>query len=269
MVSVSRRVRSLVVAVAVLAVAVQGGAATLLWRYTRPRLPALTTVAPTLDRSIAAVVAAVGDSAAVAVTDVVASTSCQNTLFAQGSRFTRTADLYTNPGSEGAVVDRISAALPATDRQHRGAPTGGHAAPLTADLGGGASLQVSQIAQGWLAATAQTGCRAAGHPLARATAPAAATTAITQVLAGLGTAPADWHTDTVDCPSGQIVTVATESRGTNADGLPTRLSALVPAGARRFTSPSNRLSWRDASTSVIVAASDDGTHITIQRTTTC
>jgi hypothetical protein len=269
MVSVSRRVRWLVVAVAVLAVTVQVAAVTLVWRYTRPRLPALTTVVPALDRSIATVVAAVGDSAAVAVTDVVPSTSCQKTLFAHGSRFTRGADLYTNPGSEGGVVDRISAALPATDRQRRGAPVGGHAAPLTADLGGGASLQVSQIGQGWLAATAQTDCRAPGHPPAPATAPAAATSAITQVLTGLGTTPADWHVDAVNCPNGQIVTVATQSQVTNTDGLAARLSALVPAGARRFTSPSNRLSWRDASTSVIVAASDDGTHITVQRTTTC
>jgi hypothetical protein len=43
----------------------------------------------------------------------------------------------------------------------------------------------------------------------------------------------------------------------------------VASGARQFASEANRLAWREQPTSVIVAASDDGAHIIVQRTTTC
>lgn len=89
------------------------------------------------------------------------------------------------------------------------------------------------------------------------------------LLAALGTTPASWHTDAITCPTGRIVTVDALSQATATDNLPARLAAQVPAGARTFTSSSNRLAWRDQTTSMIIAASDDGTHITVQRTTTC
>ncbi|HEY2672164.1 MAG TPA: hypothetical protein VGJ07_17570 [Rugosimonospora sp.] len=38
---------------------------------------------------------------------------------------------------------------------------------------------------------------------------------------------------------------------------------------RRYTSTSNRLAWRTPTTNTIVAASNDGTHLTGQQTTTC
>jgi len=44
------------------------------------------------------------------------------------------------------------------------------------------------------------------------------------------------------------------------------------SGTRRrapFASPANRLAWREATRSTIVAASDDCTHITDQHTTPC
>ena len=41
-----------------------------------------------------------------------------------------------------------------------------------------------------------------------------------------------------------------------------------PGAARRFVSGANRLAWRDGGTSVVVAASDDGRHITVQDTGT-
>jgi hypothetical protein len=36
-----------------------------------------------------------------------------------------------------------------------------------------------------------------------------------------------------------------------------------------LTSDANRVAWRDHTASIVVAASDDGTRITLQRTTTC
>jgi hypothetical protein len=267
---VSRRGRWLIAAAAVLALALQAGLGVLVWQHTRPRLPALAAVTPVMDRAIASVVAAAGDTAAVAVGDLVPSAACQNTPLAKGSRYVRTADLYTSPGGEDALIGRIAAALPSTEHPARGSRIGAGAAPLSADLGGGVQLQVSEIDQGWVAASAKTGCRDAGRSRpAAGTPPAAVAAAVTGLLAALGTAPASWHTDAVACPTGRIVTVDALSRPTGSGNLPSRLTAQVPAGASRFSSVSNRLAWRTPTGSVIVAASDDGTHITVQQTTTC
>src|SRR6266545_3321592 len=203
--------------------------------HTRPRLPALAPVAPILERAIAAVV-----TAAVAVSGVVPYTSCQNTFLAPGSRFNRSADLYTDPGAEDTLIQRIADALPASEHPRRSSPVGGGAAPPSADLGGDVHLRVSQLGREWLETVAETGCRTATHtePV-DTTPPADAVTAVTRLLAALGTTPTTWQVQTVTCPTGAI------------------------------TSGANRLAWRDGATSVIVAASDDGTHITAQRTTIC
>ena len=269
MVSVRRHRWWLVGAVAVLALAVQAAAAVMVWQHTRPRLPGLAAAVPTLDHVIAAVITAAGDKAAVALSDLVPSTACQNTPLAKGSRYTRTADLYTSPGNEDALIGRIAAALPASDHPQRPSHTGGGAAPLNADPGTGIHLQVIQIDQGWVAATAKTDCRASEHPQPSASPPPAdSTTALTHLLAKLDTTPDGWHSETITCPTGRIITVDALSQTTTTGNLPTRLAASVPAGARTFTSVSNRLAWREGPTSVIVAASDDGTRITAQRTTT-
>ncbi|GIH15506.1 hypothetical protein [Rugosimonospora africana] len=266
----SRRGWWLIASAVVLVLTVEAGVAAVVWQHVRPRLPALATVTPTLDRAVSAAVTDAGDSAAVAVSDLVPATSCQNTPFAKGSIYTRSADLYTTPGGENPLVARIAAALPDSDHPQRGAALSGGAAPLSADLPGGIRLQVDQIGEGWVAATAKTNCRAAGHPEANAGAPPADTIAsVTDLLTALGTTPASWHTDTVACAGGRIVTVDAISQTTTTSNLPTRLAAQVPAGARRFTSTSNRLAWRTPTASTIVAASDDGTHITVQQTTTC
>ncbi len=265
MLCVSRRAWWLVAVSAALALALQATIATVVWQHTRPRLPALAPVAPILERAIAAVV-----TAAVAVSGVVPYTSCQNTFLAPGSRFNRSADLYTDPGAEDTLIQRIADALPASEHPRRSSPVGGGAAPPSADLGGDVHLRVSQLGRGWLETVAETGCRTATHtePV-DTTPPADAVTAVTRLLAALGTTPTTWQVQTVTCPTGAITTVATISRATNTDNLPARLSGAVPATARRFTSGANRLAWRDGATSVIVAASDDGTHITAQRTTIC
>src|SRR5438128_426838 len=97
-----------------LAIAAQASVAVLVGQHIRPRLPALAAVAPSLDEAIASVVAAVGDSAAVAVSTVVPAASCQNTPLARGNRFTRTADLYTEPDGEDTLIGAVAAALPTT-----------------------------------------------------------------------------------------------------------------------------------------------------------
>jgi len=259
-----------IILAAVLASVLYAGAAALVWQYARPRLPTLAAATPTLDHAIALVVAAAGDNAAVAVSGLVPSSSCQHTFLAKGSRYTRTADLYTDPGQENTVVDSIATALPAAEHPVRSGDRSAGRESLTADLGDGIELQVVPVGTGWLAATAIADCRTGGQAQpAPATDAAALTAPVTGLLSDLGAALAGFHTDAVPCQNGRIITLDAISQPTSTDNLPTRLAAFLPAGVRRFSSSSNRLAWRDQNTSTIVASSDDGTQITVQRTTTC
>jgi hypothetical protein len=257
-----RRKRWLVIAVVVAAGGLLGVAGDVVFQHVRPRLPALAAATPTLDQAIALVITAAGGNAAVAVSGLVPSTSCEHTFLAKGSRYTRTANLYTDPGEESTVIDSIASALPAAEHAvHQGART------LTADLGGGLHLQVLTIGAGWIAATASTDCRTGADT--QVPDPAADTAPVTALLNELGTSPAGFHTDAVACPGGAIVTLDAISQPTATDNLLHRLEAHLPAGAREFRSDSNRLAWRDQKVSTIVASSDDGTQITVQRTTAC
>jgi hypothetical protein len=63
--------------------------------------------------------------------------------------------------------------------------------------------------------------------------------------------------------------VAAVSRPTDSARLDQRLTT-VPAGAHRFAAGSaNRVAYRDGPVSVVVAASDDSTAVTIQHTVSC
>jgi hypothetical protein len=250
----------LVVAGTALAGVVLGAAAVVAWQH-RPRLASVATATSTLDGAIASVVNAVGDSAAVAITGLVPAQYCQQTMLARGSRFTRTADLYTDPGSERTVIDRIGSALPAGDDAQRAGLT------ITADLGGGIHLQVIPVGAGWLAATAETDCRSSAAQAVTVNVSAELSQPATQLLSQLGTASAALHADVVACAGGRITTVDAASRPTATDNLPQRLAGFLPPTARTFRSSANRLAWRDPTASTIVAASDDGTQITVQRTT--
>jgi hypothetical protein len=260
------------VAVAVTAVLglTLGATAFVVWQHVRPRLPALSAAAPALDRAIATVVNAAGDDAAVTVSGLVPVTSCEHTPLAKGSRFTRTANLYTDPGGEDAVIDHVAAALPPSEHPVRSAPSPSGVSGLTATLGGGITLQVIAIGDGWLAATAETDCRTgAADPPPAGPQPASLVDPVTQILIGLGTQPTGFHSETVACARGHITTLDTASAATSTGNLATRLAKVVPPGARQFASTSNRLAWRVGGVSTIVAASDDGTEIDVQRTTGC
>src|SRR5690242_5678330 len=152
-----------IIVAAVLASVLYAGAAALVWQYARPRLPTLAAATPTLDQAIALVVAAAGGNAAVAVSGLVPSSSCQHTFLAKGSRYTRTADLYTDPGGENTVIDSIAAALPAAEHPVRTGEKSVGRESLTADLGDVMQLQVVPVGAAWLAATAITGCRTGGQ----------------------------------------------------------------------------------------------------------
>lgn len=278
------RWRLLIVAVVVLAVAIPVGIGVVVWhsgtpgKGGTPSAPPLTAVAEDQDRAVAAVLTAVGDKAAVAVTTVVPVRTC-TVGAAQGWIYSRSADLYLDPGGENALIGAVASGLPSEYRRQRGTATANAAAPLTAEVGGSVTLTVAQLGAGWVAATAQSDCRAA--PTASGTpAPAgSAAAAIAVLLNSLGTTVDSLHATTLPCTGGgpaagsgqirQTVTWSALSAQTDPSGLPGRLAPTLPSSARRFASPSNRLPWRDGHSSVIVAASDDGTHVTVQYTVDC
>jgi hypothetical protein len=265
---VTRPSRWLIAAGVSLALALTAGAATLVWQRFRPRLPALSTATTVaLDQALAATIAAAGDAAAVTVTGLVPATGCENTRFAKGHRYTRTAQLFTDPGAEKQLIDQITATLQ-TDGHAQ--PTAPNTTTRVIDFGSGVQLQILKIDQGWVAATAETDCAVVASGSADPSAPPSdSTIAINQLFRALGVTAATWNRVTLPCAVGATTTVTGLSTPTKSDAIADRLAHAVPAHARTFASDSNRLAWRDGNISVIASASDDGTHIAIQRTTSC
>jgi hypothetical protein len=235
-------------------------------RNAGPSAPPLAAVSADQDRAVAAVLSAVGDRAAVAVTSAVPVRACAAGN-AHGSVYARSADLYVDPGGEDALIGAVGAALPSEYRQKRGTATGSAAAPLSAEVGGAVTLTVAQLGQGWVRATAQSDCRTSASP---STVGGSAPPQIAALLATLGSAPDSVHATALPCPNGgQTVTWAALSGTADSARIQQRLAPTLPASARKFVSPSNRLPWRDGHTSIVVAASDDGTHVTVQYTMDC
>ena len=231
-----------------------------------PSAPPLAAVSADQDRAVAVVLSAVGDRAAVAVTSAVPVRACTSGN-ARGSVYARSADLYVDPGSEDALIGAVGAALPSEYRRSRGTATGGTAAPLHAEVGGAVTLTVAQLGEGWVRATAQSDCRTGASPSAVA---GSAPAQLAALLGTLGTAPDSVRANVLPCPNGgQTVTWAALSGPADSARIQQRLAPTLPSGARRFVSPANRLPWRDGHTSVVVAASDDGTHVTVQYTVDC
>ena len=231
-----------------------------------PSAPPLSAVSADQDRAVAAVLSAAGERAAVAVSSAVPVRACTSGG-ARGSVFARSADLYVDPGGEDALIGAVGAALPSEYRQRRGTATGGAAAPLSAEVGGAVTLTVAQLGEGWVRATAQSDCRAGASP---STVAGSAPAALAALLGTLGTAPDSVHASALPCANGgQTVTWAAVSGAADSARIQQRLAPTLPASARRFVTPANRLPWRDGHTSVVVAASDDGTHITVQYTVDC
>jgi hypothetical protein len=231
------------------------------------RQPHIATDLPTVDTAIANTVTAAGEQAAVAVGGLVRASTCALDPLTQGGRYTRTADLYLSPGNEDRLITGIAQRLPADYHPSREGAIAGGAAPLLAAAGHGVSLSVRQLGNGWVAAIASTGCTSGGQPVDRAPAPAdPAVSAVTDLLAGLHTRPTRLSEEGLPCPGGQIATVSTVSQPTTAGNLADRLTA--PAGSTAFDAAgANRVAYRQGGTSVIVAASDDNTAVTVERTT--
>jgi hypothetical protein len=261
-----RWIVALAVAVAVLVVAATAG----LWRWQVSRDPRVGDSVAVMDRGVADVLIAAGDGAAVAVSGMVRAATCSLGVLRGGGRYSRAADLYVPGGQEDAVISRIEQRLGGSYQPRRETALSGSARPLVATAGAGVALSVRQLGPGWLVAEAQTGCVAGPAQPADAS-PAAgdpAVPAINDVLAALSTAPAGFNTASVPCAGGQIVTVAGRSTTTDSGRLAERVP--VPPSARVFVvAASNRVAYRDGAASVVVDAADDGTAVTVRRTTTC
>jgi hypothetical protein len=265
---VSRRMRWPIAAVAAATLALPVGVAMTAWWWSRPTQPPLVDVLPVIDRGIASVVVAAGGEAAVAVAGINQVRPCALNRLRHGWQYARAADMYTDPGSEDALIGRIAGRLPTNLHPQREAPVGGVAAALVADLGNGVRLAVRQLGEGWLTAAAETDCHPAAVLPAASSPPPEVTAKLTRLLGHLGAAAARWETRTVFCPAGLITTTVAISQPADTAYLARRLADALPAGAREFTtSAANRWTYRDGDTSVIAAASDDATAITIRDTT--
>jgi len=264
--------RPLILLVAVAVVVAVGGAAAgaAWWRWDTGRQPTVRDAVAAMDRAVADAVVAAGPGAAVALSGVVRSTGCRINFLHSGGAFTANADLYTDAGTEDSLIGGIAQRLSGAYTVTRGPAVAG-IRPLLADLAGGVQLAVRSLGGGWLQVSARTGCSLGTQaPQVTPSDAGAATAGITALFGRLGTRPASFSEHRLDCRSGAIVTVAAVSEPVDSAGLSERLAAAVPAGVQPFTAGrSNRLAYRDGDVSVIVAASDDGTAVTSQYTTTC
>jgi hypothetical protein len=180
--------------------------------------------------------------------------------------------MYTQPGEEDALIARIAAGLPGDYRAQRPAVPGGQTAPLLADAGHGVQLSVRRLGDGWVVASARTGCTTpARQPDPAGAAPAGdAVTAVRSLMTTLGTTPEQLRQQTLPCPAGgNVVTITAISQPTSSGDLADRLTGHLPTDARPYTTTANRVAYCTADVSVIVAASDDATAITIRHTTSC
>ncbi len=273
--SVSSRWRWLVVLVVVVGVAWPVSTVLIgrrLWggHRSRPMLPAVADVLPTLDRAIAQVAGAVDGEAAIALAGLTPAQACR-AHGRGGSVYTRKLDIYLRRGGEDGLITTIAGRLPDGYRVRRDPPVAGAARPLSAEPGQGVRLTLRQLGDGWLTATAQTDCRASGTRPSEppASTDPAATGTIDAIMSRLRTRVAEWNHRQLACPTGTLATMIAISAPTNSDDLPARLTDAVPAGARQYPGSGDRLAYRQGSVSVVIAPTDDGTAVTVRYTTGC
>lgn len=264
------RRRLLAVLTGVCSLALVTGGATWWWRWDTARQPHVGGATAAMDRALADAVTAAGPGAAVAIGPAVPSAACRLGPLHHGHVFTAKADLYTNPGGEDALLTAMQQRLPPGDAATRGTAVGG-VRPLRASVDAAVSLAVEPVSPGWLTVDVRSQC-SLGTAAAPGSSPGRSdgTDTLATVLQRLGTRAATTTQQRVPCGSGSIVTLSAISEATDTSHLDARLGSLIPAGATRFaTAGANRVTYRAGNVSVIVAASDDGTEITAQYTSSC
>lgn len=179
---------------------------------------------PVVDSVIAtAVLAADPTSTVAAISGYQRTGSCRLTPVRRGARYRRTATVYTRPGGEPGLLDRVAAGMPA-DWAAGVRHTGGTQV-LRADAGSFVAVRGIVAGRGEVRIDADTGCRPAGEvPGDGAPGDPAVRARATAVLDRLHAAAGSWSYPTVDCPAGGRLTTATTT-GTGAG--PARLSDVA------------------------------------------
>jgi hypothetical protein len=202
------RRRWLLVAVLAWALAVGG---TALWStfHDAPTAREQTTVAqalPTVDAAIADVVTAADPTRSVAAITgyTKLDAACRVTTARSGSRFERAASIYTTPGTEAALLDRIAASLPKRYQPKVRHGESALAHSLTADAGLFVSVRAAVSSPGTVRVAADTGCRTQDRPVSEAEPPesSAGRTPVQAVFTALKVLPSSWQAHRVPCRGG-------------------------------------------------------------------
>lgn len=251
-------VATLVWAAGVLGVAIWGA------DHGKPTAREQTTIAqalPVVDTAIADAVTAAGAADTVpAITGYTRlDTACRVTGARSGSRYERAALIYTAPGTEPAVLDRIAAALPAGYRARVR-----HTGPvhtLTADAGEFVAVRGTVSAPGVVRIAADTGCRPQDRPVAEGE-PASATAnraPVEAVFATLGATPGDWRVHRLSCRGGGTLWTVEATGGPNSSpGALTAVLRQAPAVVAR----SDLYAYRSGPVGVAVRTVDGALDVT-------
>lgn len=231
-------------------------------RHGRPTVAAQTTIVravPVADRALALVVGAAGPGVVVAASGYVRTRATCAVGNRDGERYERSVALYTGPGTEPAVVDRIAAALPASYRPF--VRHAGDVHTLRADAGYYVRLTGGMSGAGELRFTVDTDCRVRGGDLPGAGPGADAGPAagpLAEVLARIGGTEARRESHEVACPTGgRVRTVAVTV--TNAARPP---GADAPAGVTPVVARDGLLAYRAGDVGVVVRERADDLLVT-------
>ncbi len=229
---------------------------------------------PAVDRAIAASVVAAGTDLAVVVGGYERTRACEVTGNRDGVDYQRVADVYTHPGQEQVVLDRLASGLARDFRTVRHPSSGTDPEQVTGNAGSFVELLVEPVGRhtGQVRVVALTGCRPIGDPATSYLVPVtpAELEALRPVLAAVPSDPPRWRVRQVPCPGGVIRTVeaTVPDPGPGRSGpLADRLRVALPAGAALLASTEDRLVYRQGSSSVVVRPA--GGRLVLQSTMDC
>jgi len=225
----------------------------------RPTVREQTTIVealPVLDRALSAVVTAASADDVVATVGRYVRTRAECTAGNRtGEAYSRNVVLYTRPGTEGALVDRIANGLP--KKYKIGVRHAGDQHGLRGDAGFYVKLVGTTVAPGELRFSADTQCRVVGGEVpgdpSAADAPAALREAAEAAVGRVGAVPAERRAFKMNCPDGRAAWTVEVSAG----GA-TVLDGARPDAAAEIVAREKVAAFRDGGTGVAVRLRDGG-----------
>ncbi len=119
--------------------------------------------APVVIEAVQNVVRAAGPSVVPAVSGFDKIGDCEVTPVRNGARYQRVVSLYTTPGTEAALIDRLGSGLPARYKAAVSHSPGGALHTITADAGYYVAVVGTVTVPGLVTVRVATGCRTTGH----------------------------------------------------------------------------------------------------------